>query len=253
MNKKALAVKQIIVALIAVFLLVIVYLFLFGPGREILIDKVKTIIPGFNTTKPPSPEVQILGYNLDSETLEFYDGLSWHKINDNKIKLGDKEINKAKAIEDFTTKFYYKDNIRDTEKFDLDETTAQKLFEKESDLPELEILMVNIQTIKNKGDIFTIIQSKNEPGFYGRLILSQTGVMTIERNNAILTEDYKDSEEISRNSETYTLISPKLKTWADSITKTPIQIHFNTGSDFFCAQKIGPGLSVDLSKPSTQC
>ncbi|MBU0466552.1 MAG: hypothetical protein KJ718_06490 [Nanoarchaeota archaeon] len=92
-------------ALIALFVLVIIFLFFFGPGREIL-DKFGIIIPNFNATKTGETTPEILRYEIGTSNLAFYDGIQWVNLEDT-IKLGDKKIDKFPSGWSFVTYYFY--------------------------------------------------------------------------------------------------------------------------------------------------
>ena len=104
MNKKAITVKALIAMLVAIAVLAIVYFFLIGPGKNIIIDKPDIILPGFNTNKTPIEDTQIIGYNIQSDTVEYFTGIEWVRIRD-PIELGDKEINPIFPVCSFSRGF----------------------------------------------------------------------------------------------------------------------------------------------------
>jgi hypothetical protein len=108
MNKKGEEARPggaIVLALIAAFVLVMVYLFLFGPGKELL-TKVGILIPTLNASQPQTDGIEIIGYNIEAHSLEYYDGQTWHVIEDKNFKVGKKIINREKTLDSFINSYY---------------------------------------------------------------------------------------------------------------------------------------------------
>src|SRR3989344_8958901 len=82
MNKKAQdshPILAIMAATIAVFVLVIVFIFFFSEGNS-LKDKIIILFPSFNKTVSPVGEFQFVRYDLTQNKVQFKKGASWIEI-----------------------------------------------------------------------------------------------------------------------------------------------------------------------------
>jgi len=98
-NRKADIRTFVIPMLIAIAVLVIVYIFLFGPGREIL-ARLGVILPDLDANKTGIKDIETIGYNIAQDKPKYYDGIYWVEF-PTLLILGDREL------ESGPTRFYF--------------------------------------------------------------------------------------------------------------------------------------------------
>jgi len=94
MEKKAeIARDHVILFAVAMFVFVIVIIFLFGPGKQVIIDTYKILFPKFGNSTTGPEDIQVIRYDILTDKIEFYDGLDWISFeNQPSVRLGDIEI-----------------------------------------------------------------------------------------------------------------------------------------------------------------
>lgn len=107
-NKRGtgITVNEIIYGAIALLVVVTVYWFLFLGGKESTYGAVDRIFPGFNLSRPPTEEIQRLGYNLETQKMEYYDGLKWSTINSETVNFRDKSLSTAQIKNEISQKYF---------------------------------------------------------------------------------------------------------------------------------------------------
>src|SRR3989344_7333734 len=93
---------------IAVFVLVVMVWFLFFGGGKMVAQSIGNIIPGFgqDDTKPQEG-IQIIGYNLQANTVEYYTGKQWVPFGDREVvELGDKKLSHSEVKKQFQNYYY---------------------------------------------------------------------------------------------------------------------------------------------------
>jgi hypothetical protein len=104
-NKGTVAIKGLIWTFILVFVVIAVIIGIYMWGNSAT-NWIRIHLFGYNETTITTENVEILGYNINSDTVEYYDGIRWILLKD-RTKIGDKTFDYNTVHNDFTTGYYY--------------------------------------------------------------------------------------------------------------------------------------------------
>ena len=105
MKKGEISIQQIVVAIIALVVLLVVFSstgILFG--REINIFK---LLPNFGADNKTVENVEIFRYDISNGNVMYYDGTSWSEFS-GEIRAGDKKVNYSELKKNFENQYYGK-------------------------------------------------------------------------------------------------------------------------------------------------
>jgi len=256
--------------IIAVFILLIVYFFLWGSGRDI-IQKVLIGTPDFNTTSSEIDTPQILVFDITQNNVEYYDGIN--RIDFEKkgfIEFEDKKVEYQKVKDDFYNYYHglyeYK-NIREKNKrVSLPNSFLKEIYPENSQLYNqmpysFDACIINID--RNNNIIMRLISPNAEScasRTYGEFLITPEKKVILKKvekfENSI---PVLESEYASPNANVKKTILEIATEWEDSILSTPMRIRFidkNTNTEKTiktCVEKVEKYLSADISKPSEKC
>jgi len=117
MNKKAnFTIKQLLGALIAVTLLVIIIIFLIFNWHVPLMDWIGIQGNIFNNTQQEPQAIQILNFNKETKEVGHFDGNKWYSLKDKEsIILGKKKITMKTAKEEFINFWWSRNDYTERE------------------------------------------------------------------------------------------------------------------------------------------
>lgn len=107
-NKRGteITIKEIVYLSIAVLILLAVILYLWLGGIDATYGAINRIFSGFNLSHPPTEETQRPGYNLETQQIEYYDGLKWNIINSETINFRDKSLSTQQLKNEIIQKYF---------------------------------------------------------------------------------------------------------------------------------------------------
>ena len=280
MNNKADIRTFVIPLIIAVLVLFIVLWFMYGSGNTLLV-KLGILVPSFNDTKPIARDIQVFRYQILDNNIKYYDGEEWLDFKE-ELELSDKRISKSEFINNFN-EYYYSSprskektiQLKNPVKGEINSLVGSSF--RTGDVEILAILRSpqkiknavtsNEKTLKERGDVSALIVPLEDK------IITNSPELVLDTNNNLRLIIAKEStlqgiefetKEISKDSEIYKSIAPKIISWRDEIYKSPIPLSYQEvlSQDivgppakiiiYSCAEKIESYLIIDLSKPKTQ-
>jgi hypothetical protein len=283
----------IVLALIAAFVLIVVYLFLFGPFRSIL-ENAGFLIPTLNASQPLAENIQLLRYDISEDEVKYYDGTKWHLFGADVVKLGDKKLSETTMLEDFTNGYYYNKGKREQDvviesKVRIFDDEEDEKFSEAGKIPPLLYDALIFRTVRQpdvtptdkdwtefaanfiypifdpeelfeRGDVeaFIISQAGYQKGdnkVYGNLAYGLDKKMRIRKINFDLEGPRLEVDPILPSEDLYRITAPLLEEWRDSVLKEPITINYNDDeSNTYCVEKFdNKYLVVNLKEPKTEC
>lgn len=268
-------IKSIIAMVMLVFAIVIIFLFLTGPGRSIL-DRFGLITPDFETGEKQNQEKQTVGYNLDLNTVEYYDGLRWIEIRDTK-EFKDKTLTSTNLNEDFSDNYYYDHYTSSTRKSVEVPLTGigPRIYPDKIGYTQNFCIYIDPSQFKkeNKGKLYLDLMTKetrNEQPICSISIVDRWGRFILEGDNTLKFLEINDrafknggtllllsenhAKVVPKDSDIYATISDIGIQWRDSVLENPIKIRINQDEfEQFCVTKIKTKLVASLNNPSTIC
>src|SRR3989344_217421 len=179
-----------IVVFLAVLVLAIV---IFGLYRSGVLEKIGILIPGLNSTKEPLKVDGLVGYNLESDVLEFYDGIKWYELKD-KVDFDGKIITSESLRKDLLTDFYFRISARENIKYDIDAELLGEVYNLPSDIMLKFVISGDwpfnacVSKLQNNGDVIFSLVSDALLGnkcsgdlIYGELTVKKSGEVYIRK------------------------------------------------------------------------
>lgn len=124
-NKKGDSTIYLIGGVIAVFVLLILFYFLFSEGGRFV--NFFNFIPGFNKSIQGAKGVEIFRYDISNRGVEYYDGTKWIGFEkEGGVKLQNYEVDYKRLKNDFE-KYYYDFGKRDNKPIPLDQNLVNIL------------------------------------------------------------------------------------------------------------------------------
>ncbi len=278
--KKGQGIEPIVVLSIAVIVLAIVGLgfYLHYSGRADFLG----FLPSFRQTDKNLEDVQIVGYNFDSGSVQYYDGTEWIDLEVNKeVVLGGMKINGGQAGTDLGNFFgnidlregkiiklgaKSKENLgyppilyNSLPLFDASIWTIVQAKDDFHQIGDVEIAIVkqgDATTSTNYGNMILHLDNKL---FWSKWIVEDLGTDTDLENPTYHSEEAKSVSELREvsDSEDSRKIIVGASAWRDSVFEKPLNFKYkdagdNQKSDWFCATKKGSKFYIDLSKPVSQ-
>lgn len=255
MNKKGEHVWIIIGACIAFGVLVILFIYLWGPAKEIVIDKLRIIIPNLNASRPLTEGIEQVRYNIPEDKVQYYDGTKWIDFKADIADLNDKRINKQQLLETYVT-YYYDKKSRGVQTAPLSEKSGAELY------PNYGIdycLFFSDITRTNAGDdahgAISIIILRGQAGgrceentndVFGLFSFKTNGRLWFESVDA--AGNFQQSVDITETkTNVYQEVVTKSIVWRNSVLKNPIEIAY---FDLKTEQSINEKYCVDLKDNS---
>lgn len=288
MRKGQIRMGFLISLLIGIFVLVIVWYFIFGPGKEATIDFISILIPSFNQTKTPVEEIQIIRYDITTHTLERFDGVNYRPFRGVE-QFEKKEVNPVSIVNKIKSQYLEAErplfpqfNLRGRTR-DIIYTNTE-VYDCVSPSLDARIVSSTIQsrfddfTKCDRGDVIVELAPRTQP--VDEVITKSFGTICVHADNSLSVQKIiscnRDSTLLSRKLETLSLaldkddilkqIIQETQNWRDSPLKNPIEIPYTlpvteglSGPPSFdsvkvCARKIDQYLVLDLSEPAgTTC
>lgn len=239
MNKKGqgLEVGKMIGLVIAVFVLVIIALgiYSFYGGQSKFFD----FLPSFGE-KEKIEGVQVLGYDITNDKVQYYDGSSWRDFKESKLVLDNKEVVYSDVRENFRN-YFFQPRTAEIRKNLADGTSilVLNIIREKSGSDSSIVYPGEVSMSITKGNDVTQLSLRLDNSIY---ILDKKSLLTAEQSNGI--KDLGGS-------------------WRDSALKSQIIINYqNIENDLkesvsVCATKVSIQsryyLVVDLTKGTTSC
>jgi hypothetical protein len=262
--------------LLAAVILFFVICFASGSCRNI-IDRID-IIPSFNDTKPPIAQDQLIRYHISSDSIQYYDGVSWLSFqSQSSVILEDKEVYYNKAYQELATNYYFDESKRtgiNDEKFarEFHPPLYRDNSIYASNLPFLCTSIIQIKEVP-KGEIQIDLKAWNNPEEkcsgkkYGEYILTKENRIKYSGEKYSGYTDFTDKTEWRVG---VSEIKRRVTLWRDSILSKPVTFthYVDTDQEFvgptptpgktsapqeYCPDKVGDSYVLNLNSPSSNC
>ena len=288
MNKKAeqVGTSNIIYAVLTVFLILLGVLFLWWIFLGGGVEKAKALFPSWGFDNKTSQQIELLRYDILSDELKWYDGVTFNKFQNGKLELNNKLLEENVLKTDLTTNYYHKQELLLKKTIKLDFSLTGGVLYSEKNFPPtycgsfIKIAPIENQQYKKNSIIMFLYSQENNKctnKFFGEIVLLPEGKMTFQGIDAdqysnsggysndgerILVPD-ADKEDVTDAWGTnykplYDKLYAEAYNWRNLIFNTPITLHYKENNvpktEQFCVEPVREiYLTVDLTKPSTNC
>jgi len=253
MNKKANVsdeLKNIGIA-VAVLIIVLIGLALWYLG---IFDRIKILLPGFNSTQPVKSDIEIIRYDLSRDNIQWYDSVNfWNFDKNGQTSFNKKTLQKSNIKSDFEDYYYNRDlpiqfvlEKRFNNKIKTINNGAQRVYKNKFLIEKFDNL--------EKGNVTITVYYATET-----LLGESPKYFILTLNNELyeINPENREEKEIYKFEyidEPEKEIISKVNAWKFSILSKPIKINYkenNIGtSNYFCVSFYNPSyLKADLSSP----
>ncbi|MBI2632233.1 hypothetical protein HYW75_04470 [Candidatus Pacearchaeota archaeon] len=256
-KKGEMSLPVILSMIVAIFVLVLVGIFIYdvGTGKAIPFAK---YLPDFMTKKDKVEGMEILRYQIIEDKVQYYDGTNWLDFKDGKVELEEKILTQSEVTEDFIKYYFYNKRENNDHLFvflinrnpELDKDKGSLLI-KNGDVTV--VIKENKEqfVLDNKNEVYIVRRSEDvnvehiilDNGDEIDVVVSSGGGFKLER--------------VDSSAGLYNTIKDRAMAWRDSVLKKPIEIGFFVGDKEeiirACVEKRGTDFIVDLLKESDSC
>ena len=231
-----------------------------------IINKIKVLIPGYNMTKPPIEDIEIIKYDITNDKVQWYDGVKFYDFGPKgDAKVGKKNLDHGTLRKEFGNDWYYKSDYRGDKWTKLSNGTnrliySQKDIEKFASQtyktpPELDLFIISVQL--PKGELYSVLRNQNrqESKVYGEFVLGLDDNLYFRKIKYDFSGLEDKSVSIQKDSEVYKEVSAFLVNWRYSILEKPVLLTYQEDgkekeTKSYCVILYKPDkLKVDLAKP----
>lgn len=266
-NKRGQGVQKVIAGVIVLVVLIVVVV---AVVKYDLISKINNVIPWFGQDDKKVEGVEIVRYNIQEGSVEYYTGEEWVLVKEGEgVDLGEREVDGRLLKEDLADNYYFSNSFREAERIELGFSLRDDIYSEDfneglfkqtgTTLPLLDAYIVNIVKTPNKpddggilakfnnwrfdaenykrGDVLIELISKKGFGsgddkIYGEFILRFDNSLSLRMIRADLLRLQLGSQPISSSfSDDVKKIGDSALKWRDSVLEKPVNIRYKDKDD----------------------
>jgi len=238
-NKSAIETRTVGIFVVLAIIVLAIVLLSGSNSFGSLIEKWNILKPGFTRPGETNPEPERFRYDFQTDTVQFYDGSTWHEFTE--VPLNEKTFSSTQVKTDFTDNYYYPNNL--PKEFPLDKSKVRntkiavldewkplgKIYEEEFSVEVIDKATGDITiSVSYQGD-----NSRPHLGIIpGKFILKENGEFLEEVDTVTIFNELKRTYVEYRYLDVpeQEMIS-QVKAWRDSILTSPITLNYKEGAD----------------------